>query len=49
MVTNAGWGSGDAVMTVFFFYVDQFETKFWAVAPPHAKYIGRGYNIQEGR
>ena len=33
---------------LFFFSVDQFETKFWAGAPPHAKYIGRGYNIQEG-
>ena len=33
---------------LFFFYIDQFEKKLLPGAPPHAKYIGWGYNIQEG-
>ena len=32
-----------------FFLRRPVRTKFWAGAPPHAKYIGWGYNIQEGR
>ena len=42
------WGCRLWCPVPFFFYVDQFETKFCAGAPTHAKYIGRGYNIQEG-
>ena len=32
----------------FFFLRRPVPTKFWAGAPPHAKYICWGYNIQEG-
>ena len=37
-------------MVFFFFFlnVDQFETKFWAGAPPHAKYIGKGITYKKG-
>ena len=36
--------------TGFFVFLRRpVRTKFWAGAPPHAKYIGWGYNIQEGR
>ena len=33
---------------LFFLNVDQFETKFWAGAPPHAKYYGRGITYKKG-
>ena len=35
--------------SLFFFLRRPVRTKFWAGAPPNAKYIGWGYNIQEGR
>ena len=39
------WGREEKL----FFLRRPVRTKFWAGAPPHAKYIGWGYNIQEGR
>ena len=48
-----GLGHGDPSPTppraLFFFLRAPVRTKFWAGAPPHAKYIEWGYHIQEGR